>query len=189
MNPMKPSASPLPMTFALPTSLGAPVLLPPAPAGVKRATAGTDPCASLTPIALQNVLDKVAESLAKADHDAAVNGTKATKPGAYPLAADNNRAFVAEAQTNLLFLQSWLKSHGFLDTPFVNNQTAAWNIFNYVRENVYLLHMAQHFATLSVAYNTSHDAFDSYNLTAEAIDLAEALGEPAGRCFCSGYLK
>jgi hypothetical protein len=159
------------------------------PAAPKHEVAGTTPCASLTPAALQQVLDMVAQSLAKAESDAAVHGTKGTKPGGNPLAADYNRDYVAEAQKSLLFLQAWLRSHGYLDKPFVDNQTAAWNIFNYVWQNVYLLQLAQHWATLSVAYNTSREAFDSYNLTAKAIELAQPLGQQAGRCFCGGYLK
>ena len=186
MDPTKPSAVSIPMMSALPAL---PVLLPPAPAGAKDAAAGATPCASLTPGALQQVLDAVAASLAKAEQDAALHGTKAPHPGPNPLEADHNRGFIAEAQTSLLSLQEWLKSHGYLNTPFVNNQTAAWNIFNYMWVNVYNLHLAQHHATLSVARNTSREAWDSFNLAATAIDLMEALGNQAGRCFCGGYLK
>jgi hypothetical protein len=171
--------SPLPTMFA-PLA----ILLPPLPAGdiSERTLAGTDPCASLTPEALQQVIDKVAESLAKGESDVNANGTT----GSYAVAAVYNRDYLAEVHQNLLFLQSWLKNLG-LDTPFVTNATAAYNIHGYVREAVYPLHHARHWATISVVYHKSSDAFDSYSLTSEAIDLIEALGAQAGRCFISGY--
>jgi hypothetical protein len=159
-------------------------LLPPLPAGAPsaRAPVGADPCASLTPEALQQVIDKVAESLAKAESDVNANGTT----GSYAAAAVYNRDYLAEVHQNLLFLQSWLKNLG-LDTPFVTNASAAYNIHGYVREAVYPLHHARHWATISVVYHKSSDAFDSYSLTSEAIDLAEALGAQAGRCYMRGY--
>jgi hypothetical protein len=54
-----------------------PILLPPLPASGRSAQTlvGADPCASLTPEALQQVIDKIAESLAKADSDVTANGT------------------------------------------------------------------------------------------------------------------
>jgi hypothetical protein len=170
--------SPLQTTLAPPA-----ILLPPLPAGASlRAAAGADPCASLTPEALQQVIDKVAESLAKAESDVSANGTT----GIYAIAAVYNRDYLAEVHRSLLFLQSWLKNLG-LDTPFVTNASAAYNIHGYVREDVYLLHHARHWATISVVYHKSSDAFDSYSLTSEALGLAEALGEQAGRCYMSGY--
>ena len=167
--------SPLPPTFALSA-------IPPLPAVATQALAETGPCTSLTPQVLQQVIDKVAESLAKADSDVNANGTT----GSYAIAAVKNRDYLAEVHQNLLFLQSWLKNLE-LDTPFVTNSSAAYNIHGYVRDAVYLLHHARHWATISVVYHKSSDAFDSYSLTSESIDLAEALGEQAGRCYMRGY--
>ncbi len=178
MDPTKISKlSPL-LTMLAPSA----ILLPPLPADApsERALAGVDPCASLTPEALQQVIDKVVESLAKAESDVTANGTT----GKYAVAAVYNRDYLAEVQQNLLFLQSWLQG---LDTPFVTNATAAYNIHGYVREAVYLLHHARHWYTISVVYHMSSDAFESYNLTSEAIDLVEALGAQAGRCYMRGY--
>ena len=160
------------------------ILLPPLPAGgpSARAPGGADPCASLTPEALQQVIGKVEKSLAKAEGDVNANGTT----GAYAAAAVYNRDYLTEVHQDLLFLQSWLTNLG-LDKPFVTNATAAYNIHGYVREAVYPLHHARHWATISVVYHKSSDAFDSYNLTSEAIDLAEALGAQAGRCYMRGY--
>ena len=174
-----PKLSPLAPTLAPPA-----ILLPPLPAGAPsaRASGEADPCASLTPEALQQVIDKVAESLAKAESDVNANGTT----GSYAAAAVYNRDYLAEVHQNLLFLQSWLKNLG-LDTPFVTNASAAYNIHGSVREAVYPLHHARHWATISVVYHKSSDAFDSYSLTSEVIDLAEALGAQAGRCYMRGY--
>jgi hypothetical protein len=161
-----------------------PILLPPLPASGRSAQmlAGADPCASLTPEALQQVIDKIAESLAKAENDVTANGTT----GSYAIAAVYNRDYLAEVHQNLLFLQSWLKSQG-LDTPFVTNASASYNIHGYVREAVCSLHYARHWATISVVYHKSSDAFESFNLTSEAIDLAEPLGAQAGRCYMRSY--
>lgn len=180
MNDTKiPKLSPL-ATMLVPPA----ILLPPLPAGTPSAQAsiGADPCASLTPEALQQVIDKIAESLAKAECDVNANGTT----GFYATAAVYNRDYLAEVHQNLFFLQSWLKNLG-MDTPFVTNASAAYNIHGYVREAVYPLHHARHWATISVVYHKSSDAFDSYSLTSEAIDLAEALGAQAGRCYMRGY--
>lgn len=168
----------------LPTTLAPPaLLLPPLPAGtLLRAETEADPCAFLTPEALQQVLDKVVESLAKAESDVNANGTT----GTYAIAAVANRDSLTQVQQDLLFLQSWLKNLG-LDTPFVTNASAAFGIHGYVREAVYLLHHARHWATISVVYHKSLDAFDSYSLTSEALSLAEALGEQAGRCYMRDY--
>jgi hypothetical protein len=176
--------SPLPPTLTLPTMFAPPaILLPPLPAGAPSlAVTETDPCTSLTPEALQQVIDKLAESLAKAESDVNANGTT----GTYAIAAVYNRDYLVEVQGNVLFLQSWLKNLG-LDTPFVTNASAAYNIHGYVREGVYLMHHARHWATISVVYHKSSDAFDSYGLTSEALGLAEALGEQAGRCYMRSY--
>jgi hypothetical protein len=156
------------------------VLLPPLPAPTSTCLQGetADPCTSLTPEALQQVIDKVNESLAKAESDVSTNFPS----GLYAAAAVYNRNYLADVHQNLLFLQSWLKNLG-LDSPFVTNTTAAFNIHGYVRDAVYLLHNARHWATISVVSHTSSDAFDSYNLTSEAINLAEALGAQAGLCY------
>ena len=172
-----PKLSPLATTLA-PSA----ILLPPLPAGAPSAGAlgGADPCVSLTPGALQQVNDKVAESLEKAESDVIANGTT----GRFAGAAVYNRDYLVEVHLNLLFLQSLLQG---LDTPFVTNVNAAYNIHGYVREAVYTLHHARHWATISVVYHSSRDAFDSYNLTSAAIDLAEALGAQAGRCYVRSY--
>jgi hypothetical protein len=170
---------------AHPTPLATPaMLLPPLPGAVRSAIAsvGADPCASLTPAALQEVIDTLTQSLGKADADVSINGTT----GAYAIAAVYNRDYLAQVLQSLLSLQSWLKSLG-LDTPFVSNASAAYNIHGYVRENIYLLHHARHWASISIVYHHSSDAFDSFNLTCTTIDLAESLGAQAGRCYVSSY--
>src|SRR5262245_31822777 len=186
MNPKKPSASTPPMSFAVPmSSVAAPSMFAPWPKEVKEATAGPSPCQALTPVALQGVLNKVAESLAQADQDVAQNGTKGVPPNASLV----NQSALRNAHDYFLRIQEYLQQGGFFSAGYVNNQTAAWNVLNGIHYFVNELHLAQHHATLSVANNTSRFAWQSYNLTAEAIVLAEQLGQQAGRCFCGGYLK
>ena len=169
---------------ALTNALAAPVmLLPPLPnlGHSIKASGGTNPCAGLTNTALQELIDTLTQSLASAEADVI-----ASSKGAYAIAAVYNRDYLSQALQSLLYLQSWLKSLG-LDIPFVSNASAAYNIHGYVRENVYLLHHARHWASISIVYHKSPDAFDSFDLTSTTIDLAEALGARAGRCYVSSY--
>jgi hypothetical protein len=161
-------------------------VLPPPPSPVTSPTGAIEAgaCASLTPAALQLLIDKLAESLAKAQSDVTANGTT----GRYAVAAVYNRDYLAQVHGDLVFLQSWLQGLG-LDTPFVTNASAAYNIHGYVREAVYPLHHARHWATISVVYHSSRDAYDSYGLTSEALGLADTLGEQAGRCYMSSVFR
>lgn len=140
-------------------------------------------CTSLTPAAIQGVIDKIAESRAKAESDAAAHGTT----GTYASAARDNLAYLTEAHDQMVALQTWLSDQE-LDSPYVTNATAAYNVHGYVREVVVKLHYARHWATISATYHTSTDARDSFELTSQAIDLAEALGVQGGRCYMYGYL-
>ncbi|HYW18412.1 MAG TPA: hypothetical protein VE956_03695 [Nodularia sp. (in: cyanobacteria)] len=160
------------------------ILLPPLPADATsvRVLAKADPCESLTPKALQQVIDKVAESLAKAESDVIANGTT----GKYATSAILNRDYLVEARQKLLEFQSFLKKEG-IDQPFVTNASGAYNFQGSVGVAVSQLFSAQHWAMISVANHKSSDAFDSFNLSAKAIDLAVALGAPAGRCYMRSY--
>jgi hypothetical protein len=170
----------------LPAAFILAAILPPPPSPVTSPPGAVEAgaCAALTPAALQLVIDKLAASLTKADSDVAANGTT----GRYAAAAVYNRDYLAKVHGDLLFLQSWLAGLG-VDTPFVTNASAAYNIHGYVREAVYPLHHARHWATISVVYHSSRDAYDSYGLTSEALGLADALGEQAGRCYMSSVFR
>jgi hypothetical protein len=171
------------LPLAIPLAPSA-ILLPPITSDAlsARAPVGENPCAALTPAAIQQLINKVAESLGKADSDVTTNGTA----GSYAIAAVYNKNYLADVEKNLLFLQSWLSNLG-LDAPFVTNASGAYNIHGYVRDAVSSLHYARHWATISVVYHKSPDAFDSVNLTSEAIELAEKLGEHAGLCYIRDY--
>lgn len=143
-----------------------------------------DPCESLTPAALQQVIDVIAQSHTKAESDVAANGEN----GAYAVAAHHNLVYLKEAHGKMTALQSFLQSEG-LDSPYVTNASAAYNVHGYVREVVGPLHHARHWATISAAYHKSTDARDSYELTSQALNLAEALGAQAGRCYMNAYLQ
>lgn len=143
-----------------------------------------DPCASLTPAAIQQVIDAIAQSRTKAESDVAANGTS----GAYAIAAGYNLDYLKEAYDKIIFLQSWLQTNG-LDSPYVTNASGAYSIHGYVREAVTSLHYARHWATISAVYHKSTDARDSYELTSQALSLADALGAQAGRCYMNPYLQ
>jgi hypothetical protein len=145
---------------------------------------GPDPCTSLTPAAIQHVIDVIAQSRTKAESDAAANGVT----GAYASAAKDNLAYLREAGDKMATLQSWLSVNG-LDSPYVTNATASYNVHGYVREVVSSLHYARHWATISATYHKSEDARDSYELTSQALNLAEALGAQAGRCYMGPYFQ
>ncbi len=141
-------------------------------------------CASLTPAAIQRVIDVIAQSRAKAASDVAANGTN----GAYAVAAQYNLEYLQRAHDTMSNLQSWLQTNG-LDAPYVTNASAAYQIHNYVRDVVSSLHYARHWATISVVYHKSRDARDSYELTTDALNLAEALAAQAGRCYMGQYFQ
>ncbi|MCI0390110.1 MAG: hypothetical protein MOB07_15270 [Acidobacteria bacterium] len=96
---------------------------------------GPDPCASLTPAAIQHVIDVIAQSRTKAESDVAANGVS----GAYASAARDNLAYLREAHDTMVALQSWLQTTG-IDSPYVTNANGAYNIHGYVREIVTPLH-------------------------------------------------
>lgn len=142
-----------------------------------------DPCASLSPAALQSVINVIAQSRTKAQSDVAANGVN----GAYAIATKLNLDYVQDAYDKTVALQSWLQING-LDSPYVTNVSAAYSVHGYVREAVVSLHYARHWAMISVVYHNSADALNSYELTTQALNLIEPLGADAGRCYMKAYI-
>jgi hypothetical protein len=145
---------------------------------------GPSPCASLTPAAIQDVIDVIAQSRTKAESDVAANGVN----GAYAVAAVYNLAYLQDAYDKMVALQSWLQTNG-LDWPYVSNVSAAYNINGYAREVVISLHYARHWGMISVSYHNSADARDSYELTSQALNLIDPLAAQAGRCYMKPYFQ
>jgi hypothetical protein len=147
--------------------------------------AQADPCASLTPAAIQNVIDVVAESRGHAEIDNTANGTT----GAYASAARDNLTYLRQVGSSdpyrLGYLQSWLAENK-IPTPYTNS-TAVYSIHNYARENVWTLHHARHWASISAVYHASKAAVNSFEATTRAVELLESLGANAGRCYLKGY--
>jgi hypothetical protein len=151
------------------------------------ATAGTvvdDPCAALTPAAIKAVIAAIDRSRIKANADAAANGTG----GEYASAARDNAARLSAAYDKMVALQTWLANEN-LGSPHVTNATAAYNVHGYTREALGSMYEARHWATVSAAHHRSSDARNSFDLTTEAIALAESLGANGGRCYMSGYFR
>jgi len=139
---------------------------------------GPDPCASLTPAAIQHVIDVIAQSRAKAESDVAATVAK----GAYVVNAQYNLESLQRAHDKIIALQSWLQTNGY-DAPYVANHVAASSVHVYMGEVTVSLNYARVYATISAVHNKNKDARDSYELTTEALNLAEALGAQAGRCY------
>jgi hypothetical protein len=147
-------------------------------------TALEDPCGALTPVAIKNVINAIKQSRDVADRDAAANGSA----GAYASAARDNAANLATAYDKMVSLQTWLATEN-LGSPHVTNATAAYNVHGYTRDAIGSLYQARHWATVSAANHRSNDARSSFDLTTNAITLAEGLGANAGRCYMSGYFR
>jgi hypothetical protein len=146
-------------------------------------TLAADPCASLTPVAINQVIQKIEGSLSFAQQDRGANGQN----GYFASAARDNVTYLEQARDKMVALQTWLKSTN-LESPYVTNPTGAFNVHGYVRETVGPLHHARHWATISVGHHLSKEAKDSFRLTSEALDLIEPLGAQAGRCYMNAFL-
>jgi len=145
-------------------------------------TFAADPCASLTPVAINQVILKIQNSLDFAQQDKVANGTN----GKFASAARDNVTHLEQARDKMVALQTWLKSTN-LESPYVTNPTGAFNVHGYVRDSVGPLHFARHWATISVTHNLSKEAEKSFTLTSEALDLIEPLGAQAGRCYMKAF--
>jgi hypothetical protein len=141
-------------------------------------------CTSLTPVAIQAVIDAIDASLTKADSDVAAFGIA----GAYASATHANQTYLRIAKDTMTTLQSWLHDND-LDSPYVTNTSAAYNVHGYVRETVGPLHHARHWATISATYHDSQDALDSVDRTSEALALIEPLAAEAALCYMSAYIS
>lgn len=146
-------------------------------------TLAADPCASLTPVAINQVILKIENSLDFAQQDKGANGQN----GSFASAAKDNVVYLEQARDKMVALQTWLKSAN-LESPYVTNPSGAFNVHGYVRESVGPLHHARHWATISVTYHLSKEAKESFRLTSEALDLIEPLGAQAGRCYMNAFL-
>ncbi len=140
--------------------------------------AAASPCASLTPLAIQQVIDKINVAVASQTDDERANGTT----GAYASAARDSLAYVTGARDSMVGVQTWLRTNG-LESPYVTNTTAAYNVHGTVRETVVKLLYAQHWAMISAVYHRSNAARTTYEATASASEIALQLGADAGRCY------
>ena len=146
------------------------------------AAATADSCAVLTPAAIDDIITTLSASLVKAEADAAANGTT----GAYAVAATYNRDGVRNARDQFVTLRNWLNELG-LAAPYVSNTSAAYNVHGTGREAVTQLHHARHWATISIVYHHSSDAYESMELTTQALDQIDTLGAHAARCYIQAY--
>lgn len=141
-------------------------------------------CGGLTPLAFQHLVDLIDQSRARALGDVEAGGTTA----AWLSAAKYNLAYLVDARSKVVALQDWLKA-AKLATPYVSNATAAYNVAGYMREAAGYLQIARHHATVSAVHRKSKAARESFELTTQAIEVADALGAEGGRCYIGIYLR
>jgi hypothetical protein len=141
-----------------------------------------DSCSTLTPSAIQQVINSINQSLASANQDIAANGAS----GAYASAARDNLTLITRARDEWVNRQTWLKQNK-LDTPYVSNASAASSVHGTVQKSVSDLHLARHWATISAIYHKSQAARTSFEQTTQALMQAEVLGAAAGRCYMAPY--
>jgi hypothetical protein len=157
----------------------------------QRTVAAADPCASLTPTAISQLVSQIEAARTLADQDVALNAAT----GAYGTAATYHRDNLVAAFQKATEVRDWLTANG-LASPYVTNATAAYSLHGLAREIVAPLHHARHWATISAVYHKasatqpvdkSGPARQSYEATTQALSMVEALGADAGRCYMSGY--
>lgn len=139
-------------------------------------------CADLTPAAFDALEATLSTSLALATADCAAN----CATGAYAVAAQYNRDYLSSVLTKVRENRAWFTDLG-LAQPYVSNASVAYGIHALAREQVYPLHHARHWATISAVYHASRDAHESFASTSLAIQELEFLGEAGGRCYMDQY--
>lgn len=144
-------------------------------AGSTRIAEAAAACASLTPMAIQQVIDKIDVAIASETEDVRVFGATGPAPG-------ESLAGVQRARDSMVQVQTWLRTNGY-DTPYVTNTTGAYNVHGHVHDTIGALHWAQHWAMISAVQNRSYPARTTYEATVSASVAAMQLGPDAGRCY------
>lgn len=135
-------------------------------------------CQSLTPAAITNPITLIDSSIAQAEIDLQKNGVTGRYPGAPKL----NRDDLLYAKNIMVKLQSWLKANG-LDSPYVTNASASYNVYLSTADAIRGLHSARHWAAVSTSWNRAQAARNSIDLTTQAIYALEKLGTQATVCY------
>jgi hypothetical protein len=139
-------------------------------------------CAALTPVAIQTTVDAITASIQQAQKDVAENSVT----GGYPQASTNNLAQLVQARDTMKSLQDWLAGNN-LASPFVSNQSGAYNVHNYARDTVVSLLYARHWGTISAVYNAlprnQTFALQSIDLTTAAIKVVDDMGVHGAKCY------
>jgi hypothetical protein len=148
-----------------------------------QAAASADPAESLTRAAIQAPIDKINESLKRAEDDNAKHGNA---DAAYPAAPNANVGNLRSARDKMIVLRDWLDAGGYFN-PYVSNIVGGYNIQNSAAETTNYLLVAAHWATISTVYHQSATARDSFELTSQAIALLKPLGEQGGRCYMNAF--
>jgi hypothetical protein len=171
-----------------PSVLKAPVLdgSKAAPSPVKKKSnkapsAAVNPCARLTPAAIQAAIDELQAGL-----DDAEQNLVAHNRSAYPGAGQEAVVHFTDARDKMVAVQTWLDDIG-VASPFVSNVSAAYTLHWYAREAAGIVAYGEHWAAISAVYDTSDEARSAAEHGAVATSLLADIGANGMRCYVQGY--
>ena len=145
-------------------------------------------CSALTRAAIEGVI--IAITVVKSETDANLAANGPGMPGAgYPAAAAQAVDHVKIALNKFGKLLAWLDENSlFSPKGHITNISAAYTVYNYVRETVPYLHLTRHWAAVSAAWNAARNvdhALKCIDETSTLLEELEALGTKATRCYLS----
>src|ERR1700754_2580656 len=148
-------------------------------------------CNALTRTTIAGIVTAITAVKTEADANLAANGPGA--PGAgYAAAATQAVNHVKIAFDKFSYLLGWLDKNKLVSPKgYITNTSAAYNVYNYVREAVLSLHLTRHWSAVSAVYNADRDVHHVLKCIDESSALLtelEVLGTKATQCYLSSYV-
>jgi hypothetical protein len=141
-----------------------------------------DGCRELTPQAFAALIDTLQVDIRQATTDC----ENFCETGAYASAPRANLDYLQIVLGQVQEFELWLADVE-IDTPYITNTSAAYNVHGLARNAIEALHHARHWATISATYHGSSAARDSFDTTTQVIHQLETVGENGGLCYMSAY--
>jgi hypothetical protein len=147
------------------------------------------PCTAVTRQGLQDLLDVIADALAKAEANILVNGEGV--PGAeYAVAATYGRDYVADAQEHAIRMVA-IADKFKVPPGLVLYPAISYHIYGICRHVIFQLHVARHWEAISAVYNrergTAAAAVACIQPITAAAGLAEPLSANATGCYLAAH--
>jgi len=143
---------------------------------------GGDSCAAVSPTEITALLPTLEAALALARADEAANGVT----GAYAVAARYNREYLEQAIAKVHSLLDWLAS---LPDPDQTTYAEAYSVAATMNDLLASLPTGGHWAIISSVYHHSDEARRSFELGAQALEVANELRAQGYRCYSAPYLE